>query len=237
MVRGRTLVTGATRGIGRAICERLLNAGGDVVGLARRPDPTFPAPLITADLGDEASTSDAIDALLAMGTVDNLVNNAGISEIQPLADLDLDGMRRLYEVNMRAPAQLARALVPPMADRGYGRVVNLSSRAQMGRWGLTAYASSKAGLDAMTRCWALEYAAQGVTINSVAPGATDTEMFAASNAPGSERLLSVMASIPMHRPGAPDEIAAAVAYFLSEAASYTTGQTLFVCGGWSIASA
>jgi 3-oxoacyl-[acyl-carrier protein] reductase len=236
VTRGRTLVTGATRGIGRAICDRLLAAGCDVVGLARTRDPAFPAPLFVADLADEASTAAGIEAVLAAGPVDNLVNNAGISSMQRVADLDIEEMRRVLEVNLRAPAQLARSLLPAMAARGYGRVVNITSRAQMGRAGLSAYAASKAGLDAMTRVWALEHAECGVTVNAVAPGVTDTPMFSASSPPGSERERSVMTAIPMHRAGAPGEVAAAVAYFLSEAAGYTTGQTLHVCGGWSIAT-
>lgn len=204
--------------------------------MASHGDPSFPAPLIIADLGDETAAERALDALLAAGPVDNLINNAGVSAMDAVAHLDLARMDALYRIHMRAPAQIARRLLPAMAERGYGRVVNITSRAQKGRAGLTAYAGSKAGLDAMTRVWALEYAASGVTVNSVAPGVTDTAMFAASSPPGSERERSVMAAIPMGRPGSPEEIAAAVLYFLSPAAAYTTGQTLHVCGGWSIAT-
>jgi NAD(P)-dependent dehydrogenase (short-subunit alcohol dehydrogenase family) len=124
-----------------------------------------------------------------------------------------------------------------MAARGRGRIVNIGSKAQQGRAGVSAYAAAKAGLQAMTVSWALELARQGVTVNLVAPGAIETQMFKRNNPAGSLRRAATEAAVPMGRLGRPEDVAAAVAFFLCDQANYITGQTLYVCGGWSVASA
>lgn len=232
-----TLVTGATRGIGRAIAERLAGDGHHVIGIARMADPSFPGALHIADLASAEETAGALDAIRAGEPVDNLVNNAGFSKVMPLESLDIGEFREMLEVNLRAAAQIAQALVPAMAGRGRGRIVNIGSKAGQGRANISAYAAAKAGLEAMTVSWALEYARHGVTANLVAPGAIETEMFARNNPPGSPRRIATEAAVPMGRLGRPDDVAAAVAFFLSDQAAYITGQTLYVCGGWSVASA
>lgn len=232
----RTLVTGATRGLGLAICTRLADQGHDIVGIARRPDPAFPHPLHIVDIRDESALALALDLILEDGPVNHLVNNAGASAIEPLETLSFQTLRDLLEVNLRAAAQCAKICVSGMQALGSGRIVNIGSRAQRGRPGVSAYAAAKAGLEAMTVCWALEYAERRITSNLVAPGAIETEMFSRNNPPGTQRRRSLLEAIPMKRFGHPNEVAAAVAFLLSDDAAYITGQTLFVCGGWSVAT-
>jgi NAD(P)-dependent dehydrogenase (short-subunit alcohol dehydrogenase family) len=232
----RALVTGATRGIGRAICERLARDGDHVVGVARSPDPDFPFELHLADLSDEAATAETLRKVLEGGAIDHLVNNAGASIIQALEDVDLGGARKMWEINIRATLQCAKACTPGMLEKGRGRIVNISSRALTGRPKVSVYASSKSGLIGLTGSLALEFATRGITVNSVAPGAVGTEMLLRNNPPGSERGAALIGAIPMGRLGEPSEIAGAVAYFLSDDAAYTTGQTLYVDGGWSFAT-
>jgi 3-oxoacyl-[acyl-carrier protein] reductase len=231
---GLTLVTGATRGIGRAIADHLSALGHRVIGLASKPSQDFPYELVLADLANEVATAGAIERIRTVGPVHHLVNNAGISLLGDILSLNLSDFRRLFEVNCRAPSQLVKAFLPDMIAAGYGRIVNIGSKAQEGRAGVSAYAATKAAMQAMTVSWALECVAKGVTVNLVAPGAIQTEMLDQNNPVGSERRQRLTAMIPAGQLGQPGQIAGAVAYFLSPAAAYTTGQTLNVCGGWSL---
>lgn len=235
-MKRRALVTGATRGIGRAICDRLARDGDEVVGVARSPDPAFPFELRLADLADQDSAAEVLAGILADGPIDHLVNNAGLSTVSSLEDVDLNLARKLWEVNLRATLQCAQACVPGMLEKGRGRIVNISSRALLGRPRVSVYASSKSALNGLTTALALEFATRGITVNAVAPGAVGTEMLLGNNPPGSERQQALFGAIPMRRFGEPSEIAGAVAYFLSDDAAYTTGQTLYVDGGWSFAT-
>jgi len=227
------LVTGATRGIGRAICNRLKGEGRTVIGIARHNDPTFPGELYTADLGNDVDTSTVLQVILSKHDIVGLVNNAGYSQQQRIEDFEAAHWRVTWEVNVRSVAQCVHACVPGMKARGRGRIVNIGSRAALGRIGFSSYAATKAALTGLTATWALELATTGITVNIVAPGAMETEMFKHNNPEGSDRRAALMKAIPLNRIGRPEEVAAAVSYFLSDEASYTTGQTLFVCGGWS----
>lgn len=235
-----TLVTGATRGIGRAIVEMLLAQGQPVVGMARRPDPTFPAPLVCADLGDAAAAAQALAEVVQRWPVARLVNNAGVNQLQPLGAITDAAIAQVFDLNCRAAVQCAQAMLPGIRaardaeGRPAGRIVNISSRSLLGRLDGSVYSAAKAALVGFTRSWALELARDGVTVNCVAPGPVATEMFDHNNPPGDPRRDRLLGAVPMQRMGEPQEIAAAVAYFLSPAAGFTTGQTLFVCGGASI---
>lgn len=137
-------------------------------------------------------------------------------------------------VNLHPALVATQAALPGMRARGWGRIVNISSLTVLGSVERTSYAAAKAALVSFTRSWALELAPTGITINAVSPGPTETELFRANNAPGSEGEARYLAGIPMRRFGKPEEIAAAVAFLLSDDAAFMTGQTLHVDGGASI---
>lgn len=232
-----TLVTGATRGIGRAICEKLAAQHHRIVGIARASgDSTFPGEVFAADLSDEQSTKRALADIIARYDVTGLVNNAGLNHIQKLGEIELTKFDAVIAVNLRAAIQCAQAVLPAMERARFGRIVNITSRALLGRPKTSSYTAAKAGMAAMTRSWALELADKGITVNAVGPGPTETEMWNRNNPPDSPTTRAHIARIPMQRMGKPEDIAAAVAYFMSDEAGFTTGQHLFVCGGLSIGS-
>ena len=232
--RGFTLVTGASQGIGRAICDALSKRGQEVIGIARRPDPSFPGQLLLADLTDRKERKDVLESIAQQYDVLSLVNNAGFNEMQSLGEISLDAVDKIIELNVHCAIDVTQAVLPAMKSAAVGRIVNISSRSLLARPGGSVYSIAKSGLVGMTRSWALELADQGITVNCVAPGPVATSMFARNNPPGLARTTALLKAIPMGRPGHPQEIAEAVLYFLSPVASFTTGQTLFVCGGSSV---
>ncbi|WP_404478873.1 SDR family oxidoreductase [Novosphingobium sp. BL-52-GroH] len=229
-----TLVTGAGGTLGTALCAYLAERGHHVIGVARRPIPDFAGDFYSADLADDVSTAAAMAAILADHRVDNLVNNAGASDRAALEDVDLAAVRTMYELNVNATIKVTQAVLPAMRANGRGRIVNMCSRAMLGRERTSIYASSKAAVESLTRSWALEFADSAITVNAVAPGFIHSEMFVRNNPPDSPQTQKDMSRVPLGRLGQGGEVAAAVNYFLSDEAGYTTGQTLFVCGGWSI---
>lgn len=229
-----TLITGATKGIGRAISDRLIDRGERVVGIARSADPTFRGDLILADLSDRSARAHALQQAAARFPVRRLVNNAGLNRMQALGDITTEAAEEIFDLNLTVTVEATQAVLSGMQAAGFGRIVNISSRSLLGRPGGSLYAAAKAGLVGLTRTWALELATQGITVNCVAPGPIATEMFAKNNPPHLPRSQALIAAVPMSRLGAPDEVAAAIDYFLSMESGFTTGQTLFVCGGASI---
>ncbi len=230
------LVTGGSRGIGRAIVARLIQDGYQVVNFSRRPpDALLPGETFrSVDLGDAAATREAACELAAERRVLHLVNNAGMIQVANIEDVIEAELQRTLALNLTAPVLLLQALLPAMREAQYGRVVNIGSRAALGKGGRTVYGASKAGLAGMTRTWALELAADGITVNTVAPGPIATELFNQSNPPGQPKTLALEASIPVRRVGQPEEVAHSVAMFLDKQAGFITGQLLYVCGGMSV---
>ncbi len=232
----RAIVTGASQGIGRAIGVRLLAEGWEVVNLdLKAPTEDTGFPWVEADLADASDLEDALAEILSRGPITGLVNNAGIGVSSLLEDTTDADFERQVAVNMRAPMICARAVVAGMRDAGFGRIVNIASRAHLGKTHRTVYSGSKGALVSMGRVWALELAGGGITVNTIAPGPIRTELFERVNPPDMPRTQDIIDSVPVGRLGEPEDIANAVSYFMGEAAGFVTGQTLYVCGGITLA--
>lgn len=234
------LVTGASRGIGRAIAMRLATQGATVVAGARGTNAGAVAGEITAaggrataqaiDITDTASVEAAVAAVLAAhGRIDILVNNAGITKDQLVLRMKRDDWDAVLATNLTGAYTCVQAVLKTMVKQRSGRIINITSVVgQAGNAGQANYAASKAGLIGFTKALALEIASRGVTVNAVAPGLIDTDMTKAISEGAHEEWA---ARIPLKRLGSPDDIAAAVAFLASDEASYITGQVLAVNGG------
>ena len=231
-------VTGGSAGIGKAICEDLLGKGYEVVSLSLRKTEIDHPRLhsIEVDLTDRAATADAVADLVRRFEVTTLVHNAGVIRPALLADVKLDDLDALVALHLGSAIQLVQAALPRMRARHFGRVVLLSSRAAVGAVRRTAYSATKAGMLGMVRTWALELAADGITVNAVAPGPIRTDMFYEVVPQGSEQERALAAAVPVKRLGEAADVARAVGFFTDPANSYVTGQVLYVCGGTSVGS-
>ena len=226
------IVTGGSRGIGRTVAEVLISVGWDVVNLDKcEPAEDSRARWRQVDLQDIDVLQSALAEVVESGPVSGLVNNAAIVQPASLEDTTPADLERVTDINIRAPVLCAQAVVPGMREQGFGRIVNISSRAHLGKTLRTAYAASKGGLVSMTRVWALEYADCGITVNAVAPGPIRTELFERVNPTDHPRTRAIIESMPVKRLGEPEDIANAVRFFFDEASGFVTGQLLYVCGG------
>jgi NAD(P)-dependent dehydrogenase (short-subunit alcohol dehydrogenase family) len=229
----RALVTGAARGIGRAIVEAFDAQGAIVAGVDLDP-VSAPARSYVADLADLDAISGLVDGVEAdLGGIDILVNCAAIASAEPVTELSAQQLSSVLAVNLQAPALLASRAARGMVSRGWGRIVNITSvHAQFGAEGCLAYDMSKAGLTALTRTMAIELSASGVLVNSVAPGFVDTRETDLES-PEFLDVYVARGKLPIRRGAQPDEVAAHVAWLASPLNTYVTGASLAVDGGLS----
>lgn len=229
----KVLITGASGGIGHAIAQRLIDDGHTVINLdiAKPQTPLPGSTWIQVDLTDPQAIQTAMAPIVAAGDVLRLINNAGFIRPATLENTALDDMRDVVALNTRGPILVTQALLPAMRKAGFGRIVNVASRAALGKELRTAYSATKAGMLGMTRTWAMETAADGITVNAIGPGPIATELFLSGNPPDSPKTQQIIDSIPVKRMGAPEDIAHAVASLLDDRAGFITGQVLYVCGG------
>jgi 3-oxoacyl-[acyl-carrier protein] reductase len=232
----RILVTGASKGIGRAVANRLAADGNLPIGLARTRPTDFPGEFHEVDLADRVATAEVLDGVVAGGRIDGVVNNVGFARFGRIGSIDLDDLFDTYDLNVRTAVQVVQAVLPDMLAAGWGRIVNVTSLTTLGTPERTPYAASKAALESCTRIWANELASAGITVNAVAPGPTETEMYRERSPIGSEREARFLETIPQHRVGTPREIAHAICALLDEDAGYITGQIIRADGGGSIAA-
>jgi NAD(P)-dependent dehydrogenase (short-subunit alcohol dehydrogenase family) len=240
------IVTGAASGIGLAIAERLAADGMSVAIFDRDADAgAAAAAKITAGGGTaeavtvDVAERDQIDAGVThvvdrFGPPTVLVNNAGVEGFRPFLELDLATWERLLRVNLTGTFQCCQAVVPHMAEQGWGRIVNISSSsAQGGQPLMTHYVASKAGVIGFTKALALEIGPLGITVNTIPPSFIDTPMLRASEEKGllGKGVDFHASQTPVRRPGRPEDIAATCAFLVSDEASYITGQVIGVNGG------
>ena len=237
-VKKTAVVTGGSAGIGRAICENLLEGGWDVVSLARRKSDLLHPRMhsLEVDLSDRQATAQAAAELTQKFEVSTIVHNAGVIRAALLPEVKLTDLDALVDLHLGCAIQLLQAALPGMKAAHYGRVVLLSSRAALGLATRTNYSATKAGMMGMARTWALELAPEGITVIVVAPGPIRTDMFYDVVDEGSEKEKAIAAGIPVKRLGESVDVARAVRFFAEPDNSFVTGQVLYVCGGTSVGS-
>lgn len=224
-------MTGGGAGIGAAIAARCREDGLEPVVLDLRGGD------IAVDLSDEAATRAALDEALQDGPITRLVNNVGVVVPAALEEATSAEFDRAVALNLRATLLCTQALLPGMKAAGFGRIVNMASRAALGKELRSVYSMTKAGLIGMVKTWALELGPHGITANAIGPGPIRTELFDRANPPGSERTRRIVESVPMRRVGTPEDVAQAASFLLDERSGFVTGQVIYVCGGMTVGAA
>jgi 3-oxoacyl-[acyl-carrier protein] reductase len=215
------LVTGGSRGIGLAIAELFKKNGLEVLTPTRQE----------LDLSSEESIQNFLKKN-SHSQIDILVNNAGINIIENISEISENNLKEALQINLIAPTILIKELSPKMVQRGYGRIVNISSIwSGLSKPGRAVYSSTKSAINGLTRSAAVELSAYNVLVNAVAPGFVDTDLTRKNNSP--EQLKIIESNIPAKRLAKANEIAELVYFLVSEKNTYITGQTIFIDGGFS----
>jgi acetoacetyl-CoA reductase len=236
------VVTGGTRGIGAAISTHLARTGAKVAAVYNQNvqaaetfakmarDEGLGVSIHQANVGNPGDCQRVVNEVLRdYGKIDYLVNNAGVVHDRTALKMSLLDWDQVIRVNLSGPFYMSKAVLGHFVERGFGRIVNISSYVgQTGRFGQANYAAAKAGLFGLTKTLALETAAKGITVNCVVPGAIKTEMVSALP---EDIVQAVIDTIPMHALGTPDDVAEAVRYLVSDEAHYLTGTLIPVAGG------
>jgi len=231
------VVTGGTRGIGRAISVALKNAGyrmaanyGGNDQAARQFNEETGIPVFKFDVADFDACAEGVKSIGAqLGPIEVLVNNAGITRDGTMHRMSWEQWNAVIQTNLSSCFNMSRAVIEEMRTRGFGRIVNIGSiNGQAGQFGQTNYSAAKSGMHGFTKALAQEGAARGITVNTIAPGYTETDMVRAVPASVLEQII---ARIPVGRLGKPEEVARAVLFLVADEAGFITGTMLSVNGG------
>ena len=234
-----TLVTGGSSGIGRAICEMLLDTGRTVINVDYvLPEWNHPGLVsFQADLTNAEQTRQRAQEITSQYAVTALVNNAGATRPGTIDTATLEDLDYVVALHFQASLILTQAVLPALRACGNGRILNVSSRAALGKPERVVYSATKAGLIGMTRTLAMELGGDGITVNAIGPGPIATELFRKSNPDDAPRTRKIIDSIIVKRLGTPGDVARAALFFLSPENSFVTGQVLYVCGGTTLGTA
>jgi NAD(P)-dependent dehydrogenase (short-subunit alcohol dehydrogenase family) len=240
------LITGGTKGLGLAMANALASVGADIVLNSRNKAEAEAAARSVAethghralgfeiDVSQPAQVQELVERVVQqLGSVDILINNAGINVRQPTVDLSLEDWQQVVDINLTGPFICSKAVVPHMLKKGWGRIIHISSiLGHVGLAGRPAYTATKGALILLTKTQALEFATKGVTVNAICPGPFETAMNKAL-IDDPEKYKAFVAKIPMGRWGYMHELNGAVMFLASDASSFVTGTTLTVDGGWT----
>ncbi len=233
--RAAAIVTGASAGIGADVARRLLDAGETVVNLSAEP-PAFShrdLETIILDLTDRRATEKVAADLSNAFDVTRFVHCAGAVRPARLEEVSLNDLDYLVELHLSCAVTIMKAALPAMRSARFGRVVLISTRGVLGLATRSAYSATKGAMLSLARTWAIELAGAGVTVNVVAPGPIETELFV-RHVPDPERRAAIADAVPVNRLGKPEDIGRVVYFLLEPESSFITGQTFFVCGGASL---
>jgi NAD(P)-dependent dehydrogenase (short-subunit alcohol dehydrogenase family) len=232
-IKYRAVVTGATKGIGYEIAQRLLNDGIEVIATGTKKNGNHPtgSSYYQVDFFIEESVNEFIN-YLKQQKINILVNNAGINKIGNFSSIDINDFDRILRVNLRVPFQICQAVIPFMEKNKWGRIVNITSIfGNISKEYRASYSASKFGLDGMTAALAAEVSHKGILANSVGPGVIDTEL--TRNVLGESGINELKERIPIKRLGQASEIASLVSWLVSNENTYMSGQNLMIDGGFT----
>jgi len=240
------IITGGARGIGKATAIKMVQEGASVALLDILAQEVSRAANELKAMGGNAlgiladvSHRDEVDRAVKQtmehfGRIDILVNNAGIVKPALLEDVQDGDWDEVVNVNLKGTFFCTRAVLPTMKIQRYGKIINIGSRASLGKELRTVYGATKAALIGVTRTWALELAQYNINVHYIGPGPIATELFKAANPMESPRTKAIIDGIPLKRVGQPEDVANLVSFLASDEASFITGQAIFICGGLTV---